>query len=237
MHHNDFRPAPMHYQIIQDLAELERFVAWLPDLREHETFYCCLFARKKYAPDGIKSSDKVQLKRFTSKKENLIDKIRQLECPLGAYKLKDGPVPPEGLVFYINPNPRCMKKAAWASIRELSKLLEAETPDLNTHQEVMSCIQRAQGRKVWVDFDFDLEDKAQIAGIREALASKVNADAITFVETRGGVHVLIETARIEDRFKKSWYPALQSIGGIDQIGDQLLPVPGCVQGGFVPKLL
>ena len=30
---------------------------------------------------------------------------------------------------------------------------------------------------------------------------------------------------------------MKKLGNVDQTGDQLLPVPGCIQGGFSPKFI
>ena len=108
----------INYSIINDIRLLTDFVDNLPELAENETYYLCLFARKKYCQDLIKSNDKTQLKRFTSNKERMIDKIKQLQCEVGSYKIKDKIVPQEALVLYINPNPRCMKKATFALMKK-----------------------------------------------------------------------------------------------------------------------
>ena len=67
------------YKIINDEEALINFINWLPDLRDNETFYLSLFARKKYAPEAgfVKANDKTQLKRFTAIKLNMLDKIKQ----------------------------------------------------------------------------------------------------------------------------------------------------------------
>ncbi len=75
----------MNYSILKDEKALRDFIAWLPDLEPNETFFVALFARKKYAPESELKADKAQLKAFTSDKEYLFDKIRQLECPVGSY--------------------------------------------------------------------------------------------------------------------------------------------------------
>lgn len=59
-------------------------------------------------------------------------------------------------------------------------------------------------------------------------------EALTFVETRGGVHCLVETSKVKPELKKSWYMSMKKLSNLDQAGDQLLPVPGSIQGGFVP---
>ena len=73
----------MNYQIISDETALQNFINWLPELQDNEKYYVSPFARKKYAENRAQGNDKTQLKRFTSNKERLIDKIKQLEIPVG----------------------------------------------------------------------------------------------------------------------------------------------------------
>ena len=105
------------YKIIHDRKLLEDFIAWLPDLKDNERYYGCLFARKKYAPEMVDSSDRTQLVRFVTDKERLLNRIARMECPLGTYTLKGRTVPQEALALYIHPNPRNMITAT----RELGK--------------------------------------------------------------------------------------------------------------------
>lgn len=225
----------MTYKIIHDEDALDAFIDWLPDLLPNEVFYACLFARKKYSPELVHSSDKTQLKRFTATKATLKDKIRQLECVLGVYRLKDRDVPQEALVLYINPNPRDLVKASFEAIKELTTALQNKAVGFNPHQEVMSCIQRAKSRTVWFDVDIDL-----VSGVEDVLGQVcrvVNRNALTFVRTRGGVHVLVEVNKIEESYKRTWHKEIHKLEGVDRTSDQLLPVVGCCQGGFVPYFL
>jgi hypothetical protein len=226
----------MNYQIILNESRLKSFIDWLPELNENETYYGCLFARKKYCPEMVYTSDRTQLKRFTANKQNLFNKIQQLECKVGTYQLKDRVVPQEALVLYIQPNPRNVVKATWDSIDALTKILRNQSKGYNPHQEVMSCIQRATGTKYFVDFDIDTKD------VDLLLLNNIFYDFNVYhkvVETRGGYHVLIRAKKASGAigYPVDWYKAVQNTFNIDKNGDQLLPVPGTHQGGFEPKFI
>lgn len=235
----------MNYQIIKDEKILLDFIDWLPELKENETYYVCLFARSKYTKDtegknGIPhiKSDKSQLKRFTSNKENLLRKIKQLECPIGSYMQRDLIIPQESLALYITVNPRDMYKAIYGSVRHLTTCLQNTNRNVNPHQEVMSEIQRSKSRTCYVDFDLDnktLDPQAQLDVIYDT--DIVNLSAVTLLETRGGYHILVDPSKVEDRYKKFWHQRLSKLEGIDQTGDQMIPVPGCTQGNFTPKFI
>lgn len=226
----------MNYEIIADKEQLVAFIDWLPELEENEKYYLSLFTRKKYCQDLIKSNDKTQLKRFVSDKTRLYDKIRQLEIPLGYWKLRDIPAPQESLVLYISLNPRCMKKATEMMGKRCWDLINAK--NYNLHAEALSCIQKSKSRTCYVDFDIDSKEldidfqwlDNQIGGHYKVL------------ETRGGYHLLIRPKeatqfRLEHFNNQKWYQAIQQKYPVDQSGDQLIPVAGTYQGGFVPKFL
>lgn len=221
----------MNYQIILDEEKFRHFIDWLPDLEDNERFYCSLFARKKYAQELIKSNDKAQLRRFLSTKERLYDKVKQLEVPLGAYRLGDREAPQESLVLYINPNPRNLIRASYDGIIKLTEMLKYQNQNFNPHAEIMSCIQRSQSRKLYLDFDIDDPD----FDLRQ-LEGRINLDAVDVLRTRGGYHVLVRLDRVEECYQKTFYRALTELE-VDQTGDQLLPVAGCAQGGFMPRFV
>jgi hypothetical protein len=226
----------MNYQIIKDEALLRDFIVWLPELETGECFYVSLLARSKYLADkALLKADKSSLKRFTANnKRYLWEKIKQLEIEVGAYTQGGLPIPQEALALYITPNPRSLIKATKNSLIKFAHLVTEPYNGYNPHSEVMSEIQKAWSRKLYLDFDFDF---LPVAEFLAQITGKINLDCLHLVQTFGGFHCLVELAKVEKQYEKSWYKNLTSIAGCDVRGDNLLNVPGCVQSTFVPHFV
>jgi hypothetical protein len=223
-----------NYKIITNPDLLKRWIKeFLPDLQENEQYYCCLFARKKYCKEvpWIKS-DKSQLKRFTSKKEFLFNKIHQLEVPFGAYELSDNPVPQAALAVYVSANPRDLWKATVRSIGKLANVLECNGKNSNPHQEVMSEIQKTVGTRKYVCFDVDVKSEDDLTKIINLCDGYCNV-----TETRGGYHVFILKDKVDQIKTKNWYQEISKYA--EQTGDLMTPPWGTLQGGWEvrPKYL
>lgn len=217
------------YKIIMDEDKLKEFISWLPDCEQNEQFYGCLFMRKKYCPDvpWIKS-DKGQLKRFTSTKDKLFDKIAQLECKVGAFKFDGNPVPQESLAFYLTPNPRDLWRATVRSIGQLAKVLECGGKNSNPHAEVMSEIQKSTGNRKFVMFDIDEKNEENIQTCIDLCDGYCDVS-----ETRGGYHVFVHKDKIDKITDKLWYNKMAAFS--DVTGDSMTCPWGTFQGGHVVK--
>ena len=226
----------MNYQIIINPEILKNFIDWLPDLKSDETYFCALLARNKYCKDIVHiSSDKIQMKRFTTTKERMFEKIKQCECELGSYKQKQIVVPQEALAMYVTVNPRSHSKGAKYLLKHLADLLTRDYSYYNLHQEALTALHKSPGTKHFLDLDFD---EVQYTDVMQIIKTQdmINLNACHILQTRGGFHLLIKLADIEENYQKTWYNKLMSLNP-DITGDNFVPIPGTYQGGFVPKLV
>lgn len=230
------------YSIIKDETSLRSFIHYfLPDLQDDEKFLVCLFSRKKYADDPTQCPSESLLKRFVSTKEYLVEKIRQLEIKQGCYTNKGKPLPEESLCLYINPNPRCLVKARYKLMHRLVESLEKQHQNFNPHSEALSCIHRAKSYTAYVDFDID-DKNVDITEMNKVFPVGLKGIVYSVLETRGGYHILVDPNCVNIHtanyaLPKDWYKRITQLFPIDQKGDELMPVPGCIQGDFVPRFI
>lgn len=225
-----------NYKIIIDEPKLDDFIAGLPDIRPYEVWYVCLFGRHKYDQSFPNTKDAGQLARVLARShEELKEKLRRLEVPLGSYS-RDGAVASQDcLAVYMALNPRSLIRANKALLIELAGRFAGGHTDFNPVSLSTTCVHRAIDRKFYVDFDFDDADPADhLPRIREVLPDQ---EMYRVLRTRGGFHLLVLLEKIRG-LKSQWHPALSKMPGCDVRGsDTLTPVPGCTQGGFVPYFM
>lgn len=235
----------MNYKIIYNEEKLQQFIDWLPDLLPNEQYYVTLLARKKYNPEKGLKSDKAQLKRFTSTKERLLQKIKQLELPLGLYKSGNLEISQDNLAIYITPNPRDLHKSSLILMKEISEQLIKNDNAINPYTLALNTIQTTTSRKIFFDLDIDfrIEDHQEAIGkFRSDIAHCINSDCLTFIKTNGGLHCLINVQNIEIEHQKNWHQKVSQLTcneyEVTMNGDNVLPIVGCIQGiDFSPYFL
>lgn len=223
-----------HYKIVTDEAKLDEFIGLLPDLTDTEVYYFALFGRHKYAAEFPGTRDSNQLARVASRKQDLKEKIRRLEVPVGSYSRDGAVAPQEALAVYIGLNPRSLVKASKNLLITLATRIAQGDINFNPVSAATTEVHRATGRKFFVDFDYDdVEPADYLPRIGDILPS----GAYRVLKTRGGFHLLVELAKIKD-VKGNWHKALSALPKCDVRGTNCLtPVPGCTQGNFTPYFL
>ena len=222
----------MHYKIILDEPKLDEFINILPETSDTEVFYISLFARHKYHPSFPNTRDQGQLARIISKKQDIKEKIRRFETPIGSYTRDGSIVVQEAIAVYIGLNPRSLVKANKNILVELAKRFAEGNTVFNPIQLATTEIHRATDKKYFVDFDFD--DVEFDSSVVENIIPK---DSYKILKTRGGFHLIVELAKIKG-IKSNWYTAIASLPNCDIKGtSNLTPIPGCTQGGFIPYFI
>lgn len=240
----------MNYKIIQDINQLENFInKVLPNstVGEGQQFYVSLLGRNKWNPTPEWKGDQAQIKRFTSSKDRLIDKIRALECKQGTYKNGNIEISEKNLGLYIMPNIRSMKKAQLKLAKEIVTNMENGSLTDNPQAMALSAIQKSPYKKTYFDLDVDVEKEELSLKTREQIHNEISS--ILGIEcwsifTNGGLHTLVDLDRIENSpMKNKWYMEINNFSNknkgvfkIEMNGDNLLPIPGCIQGNWVPLL-
>jgi hypothetical protein len=156
--------------------------------------------------------------------------IKQLECELGSYRQKGKEIPQEAIAVYINLNPRSLEKASKKTVLKLTELI-LEKCSHDPIQITMSQIQKSCSRKLFLDIDFDVEINNDLM---KRIHNSLNEDCLKYLITRGGFHLLIDLSKINKEYKKTWYKKITSFKEVDIKGDNMIPIPGTYQGGFVP---
>lgn len=233
----------MFYEIIKDEKELDKFIEWLPELEDNQKYYVSLFARKKWGFTEGLTADKNQLKRFTCNKEDLKAKLRKLEIKLGEYTYKDIKINNNSLGVYITPNPRDMNKAGLKTAKEIISMVADGREIFNPQAIALNQIQ-VSGVKKYFDIDIDVFNSKldyntliQIIKDREV----INLDAIkgNIIQTRGGFHIMVELSKVSN--PKTWYNNFIKLKCVEfdvtMNSDNMIPLPGCVQADFIPKLI
>lgn len=258
-HWNEYYSIPTHIEeyddsglqigrLIKDPEQVMMFMNILPELEEDEKYYFTVSARKKYCPDISFQKDKLALYRGLARsKSSLINML--IEINNNDWRIKGEAVPDEALCVYILPNPRSTKKALKLQFKKMLDYVLNENYDLSLVSEAYSMYQRCKSRTVFTDFDIDTKEIC-LSDIRDVIPKDYDEGAVWFVESKGGYHLLINPEEAVqaintfneqlDRTKdltKLWHIKIRDIYPIDKYGDQLLPFPGMVQGGFSPKLI
>lgn len=226
-----------NYKIILDKNELIKFIDWLPDLKENEKYFFCLLARKKY-DNTMSYSQELMLQKFATHKDLIYDKIKRFESPKGTFTHRGKEINNKSLCVYMNPNPRDLTRASYKLISNLAQRL-SQGDIVNPKNEAMKSIQKSAGTKHFAHFDYDIDLDSKL--ILDKLSAILPIECFDIFQTRGGYHILVNLRLIRDMqwtrndIPKNWYKQISDI--CDRSGDQLLPVPGCTQGLFTPKMI
>lgn len=234
----------MNYKLIHNEENLKKFIQFLPELKENESYFLILIARKKWNPDANIPSA-LKLKRDSVKKEYLIRTIKQWETEIGTYTTHDGtPIPNENLGVYISYNPKNQHNATFDLTKMCSEAIKNGNKSINVKSMANDAIQSANGSRNFIDIDVDVKEGEDYLEIKKFIESILNPSKLTYVKTSGGFHCLIDFDAVRNATpiseNKNWHQAIKKNhpfkSDLNIMSHDLMPLVGCNQGKYVPHL-
>lgn len=231
----------MNYKLIHNIDHLQKFIDLLPDLKENEGYFLILIARKKWFPESnIPSAHK--LKRETvNDKNKIIQVIRQWEIEEGAYHSGGIPIDIRNLGVYMGYNPKNQLSACYELINKCLSAIRSEQKNINVKSMANDVIQGCNGTKNFIDIDVDIENDENYLDIINFIKGVINEKHLTFIKTNGGFHCLVDLKELKKESDiGNWYKEIELApfdSDLNIMSNDLIPIPGCNQGKFVPYFL
>lgn len=199
--------------------------------------------REKYIPETKSSSKTIYLERRYAKKDQILNTVKSLEVSPNVHS-----VDPRGLALYINTKIFNADVAQYRISKSVSNhaLANMRNPGSmslkNLFAQVDSSMVKSGKRGWFTSFDLDLEDKSseskdtlryKLTSFLEGLNQK---GCFFLIETHGGFHLHVKFKNLEKEIQKSFFQNINSTFEVDKTGSGDTPLPGGLQGGFVPNL-
>lgn len=220
-----------NYRLIRDLDKLRYFVDILPELDgKGEVYLIRLIVRSKCVSRIDQDRD---IKReVVYKKSDIISVIEQMECREGLYMGLSS----DELGVYITLNPRdlglCVRNNFLATGNLIGRV------DINPIDILYNNLRFSgiRSRMEYFDCDFDrVSDKRE--QIIEMGRGLINFDCVKVLYTMNGLHFLIRVLDIDLGRYPEWRRDISLLPGYDGSGisgDNMIPVVGCTQFGYIP---
>jgi hypothetical protein len=227
----------MNYTLVRAEEKLREFIEFLPDLKENESYFIILIARKKWNKDAAIPSA-LKLRRETvANKNKIIHTIKNWEVAKGNYQYDGVTIEEENLGVYIAYNPKNQLKACYTLIEKCLDKIKTNYQGINVKSIANDAIQISKGTKNFMDIDVDIKENENyediMAFIKETLGNSIK---LTFIKTSGGFHCLIPTENLGG----TWYKKIKEHpfqSELNIMSDDLMPLVGCRQGSFIPYVL
>lgn len=232
----------MNYKLIQDKIELEKFINFLPELKENEGYFLILVARSKWNKEtGLPSATKLR-RETVNTKTKIFQTIKHWEVEEGSYTVvRNGittQIPLSNIGIYAGYNPKNQYKAAINLAKACIDAITNKRTGINVKSMANDYCQTSFGTKHFVDIDCDRVGNDNIETIIDFVKNIIGPDAGTFVKTRGGFHCLVNLKNMKGNH--TWYKQIQAHqfeSQLELFSNDLIPIPGCNQGDFVPYMI
>jgi hypothetical protein len=245
-------------KLIYDEDQVRRFLKILKPLEFDEVYFVSMSARNKYLSlderleYNLGRSEMMGRKIIKSNSpDEYLRVLHSYEHPW--YGKSYVELPPKCLMCYANINASSGKKALkefYSKTNEILFSLDTNPESFENLRyldtELMNCYQRARSVKTWIDIDFDSPDREfslrQVHEFKEYLTG--NSIFFLIIETHSGFHVLL----LKDSIKSDFFHKVSTLdyeakrvfpnrAEVLKNSNDMVPIPGTLQGGFEVKFL
>lgn len=242
--------------IIYDRDQIKLFFNLLPPLVDDEVYFLSMAARNKYlTPEQRKEYGSLKAEMFSRKlvKNHSFDEYLQVieRYNVITWNHKGNPLPESALIVYANINPSSSLLALTEFYEKSNELLFSIRTDrmvLNRLRSsdtlLMNCFQRSRNRRYYVDIDIDSENRKYALEALKSLIADFQKNEVVFhiLETHSGYHILLEKKSIHYDYTKLVKVENTRLGSCNKgevvvNTNEMVPIPGTLQGGFEVKLL
>lgn len=233
----------MNFNLIYDAKQIKKIEDFLSPLEKDELYMLFLFARKKYGTN-VKDMN-VLSRQLVLQNDNILKKLYRFNVPKESFTDKDGSYfKNENLACYCTFNPRDIFKSIYRTGITCNQAIYDSLSEKKFKNPVAISwreLQMSNKRKVFIDLDFDFKDKEYCLDLIEEKGILEWFLENMLIETRGGFHLLCKLSSIQN---KKWFKDIEMINKsiendiieINSKSQDLMPVPGTLQGGFEVKI-
>ncbi len=227
----------MNYKLIMDEQKLNEFIALLPELKENESYFIILIARRKWNKVAeIPATIKLKRESVLSKSK-IIKTIKNWQLELGTFEYNNLIIEPENLGVYLAYNPKNQLKACYTLIEKCLEKIKNNYVGINVKSIANDAIQVSSGTKNFLDIDVDIKNDEKLNYIIEDIKKCLGLDKeLILIKTRGGFHCLVPTKNLNG----NWHSKIIELNyksDINIMSDDLVPLVGCRQGDYIPFII
>lgn len=215
------------YPVVWDAAQVRTFFELFLPANPCMVLSCMLAARQKYdagLPPGTHNIKRFFVGGSRSRcVDSACDAVHQLECKLGAYRVKGVPLHSTcGLVLYGNIQPLSVELAmatCWRDAIVHGNCGERERLTLGTFNHTLESSRAPHKLRM---LDIDTKDAKQLADTNELLVRAGIAGRVMLAtETKNGFHVVYDGSKSKDSARGIDHKALHDFMGTTAIQDKV----------------
>ena len=238
---------------MRDYIQFYFFLRLLSDPGDDEVYFLSLSARNKYLTDeerilyGLGRTEMFSRTIARDRHLGYHRAMAEMNASLSWRRTSKGlPIPQKALVAYANLIPSSTLDA-YGKFTSTMGLIQSEiikairngkNPNMDAFlrldKKLMTNIQQASGKKVWVDIDFDSKDREALSEFRQ----RITGTDHYVISSHGGYHILIRSTTMTRAVSLAVGEFNDKLDGeVIFNRNNMIPIPVTLQAGHLVKFI